>query len=540
MAVLKNLLVAAITCVAVIQRIAGAPAVKPFVSFTETMTSTVDLPDTTFTTTQIVTEAAGWHEQPPILALEAHTVPAHLPGHVPSLDANIVNERADPSVSTWVDTVPMVTVRATVDGPDVPVTTDAEYRNDNEDMTLSLTTSTTSHSSMWFTTIFPDPGIFGHPPPIETATTRLTAWTTPDFPVVPSVLPDGTKLRRYHAAIDTPGPSGAVTLPGKTVEGTATDDPPIYPTTTYTTDSQSHRPTSSDNCPGVGEFGVLLPTASGGRSHLHSSYTSWPRTCLPTNKRAVALEGQPGGPVTQTRQPSPLPSWHGESGVEGPKQLRSIIERHSSGYDFGTSIPDFRTLTPTVTTWEGTSTAHRAASTKIIMHTAVMCPVHLPSHPQPLSEGGASLLLKASQLEDTVHRDQAARTNMAAPTVSTVTSSIDFVRTSAVLHSSETVTSEFVTIPTIQPSSFGTTPSKTPFTSETTVQSVTVTTTITCSTCGPYLMTGITPGPVTVAHPPSHGGKPVSIWNGTMLPFVGNTLTTEMTTLETSVLGTPA
>ncbi|ROW11946.1 hypothetical protein VPNG_05214 [Cytospora leucostoma] len=542
MAVLKNLLVnlVAITCIAVIQSVAGAPAVKPFVSFTETMTSTVNLPNTTFTTTHVVTEAAGWHEQPPNLALEVHTVPPHNPGHGPSVDTGVVVERADSSAATWITgTVPMVTVTATVDdGGDLPVATDAEHRNNDQDMTLSLTTSTTSHSSMLFTSIFPDPGIFGHPPPIQTATTRLTAWTTPDFPVVPSVLPDGTKLRRYHAASNTPGLSGAVALPGKIIEGTPTDDPPIYPSTTYTTDSRSHRPTSSDDCPGVGEFGNLLPAASGGRSHFHSSYTSWPRTCLPTNKRSVTLEGRPEIPLTETRQPSPLPSWHGEGGGERPKQPRSIIERQSGGYDFGTSVPDFSTPTPppTTTTWEGTSTAHRVAATKIIMHTAVMCPIHLPGQPQPLGVGGASLPLETSLLDDTVDRDGATRAPMAAPTDSTITSTIDFVRASTVLHSSNNITSEFVTIPTIQPSPVETTPSETPSSSET-VHLVTMTTTITCSTCGPCLMTGIAPGPVTVAHPPPHGGKPISIWNGTMLPFASNTLTTETTTLETSVRG---
>ncbi|ROV97416.1 hypothetical protein VMCG_06934 [Cytospora schulzeri] len=199
MAVLKSLLASAIACIAIINSVAGVSTVMPSHSLSVTVTVTAELFTTTLTTTLTFTNGGG--VQLPSTYIPGYPIPGDVNGAVKGnvLVMKTVTVPATDSTSTFSSAIAAT----------------EEAHAGIQDMTLSLSASTSSKTFALSTTIFPDPGIFGHPPPVETASTKYTAMTTPDFPIVPSIMPDGTRPGQHAVDADTTtlAASTTVTIP---------------------------------------------------------------------------------------------------------------------------------------------------------------------------------------------------------------------------------------------------------------------------------------------------------------------------------------
>ncbi|KUI68008.1 hypothetical protein VM1G_02841 [Cytospora mali] len=364
MAVLKNILAVAIACIAVINSVAGAPAGAKLIS--TTLKSWPAITATLEPSTLAVDDAIGhvdYTDSSWTTLTETMTV---IVSPIVVTSTTVADKRQIINTAT-VAPYPPPPDRIMVDFSSGIAATEA--RADIQDMTLSFTTtSTTSDSFALSTSMFPDPSNFGHPPPAETATTKYTATTTPSFPVVPSIMADGTK--RDGRAIGTDTTTTA--LGGSTM----------------TVDKVS---VPSLELPG----GFCHPPLDG-EEHPHQS---WPCHSQPTDTLPTPVFGP-----TKTSKPSP------------PQAKRQ------ASYNFGVPIPEFTDLV--LAPWNNFSTAQHI-STRNVTQAAVHLPTSLPSPQQPHIEPVMSMPRETSSTKATASCSSGTRKPMSAPTDSTITIDID-------------------------------------------------------------------------------------------------------------------
>ncbi|KUI61003.1 hypothetical protein VP1G_08185 [Cytospora mali] len=388
MVVLKNILAVAIACIAVINSVAGAPAGVKLIS--------TAMKDWTVNYHSGLPPAITATLEPSILAVDGAV------GRVDYTDFSwtTLTETMTVIVSPVVTTTTVPDKRQIIDTataapyppPDKRQVTDTatvapykppsdrsmlglssgivttEGRADIQDMTLSFTTSSTSESFALSSTMFPDPSNFGRPPPVETATTKYTATTTPNFPVVPSIMADGTKLDRCATGTDTT--TTALVASAMTV------DKVLFP---------------SLDLPG----GFCHPPQDG-EEHPHQS---WPCHPQPTD----SLPTPELGP-TKTSKPSPLEA------------------KRQASYNFGVPIPEFTDLV--LAPWKNFSTANQI-STMNVTQAAVHFPTNPSSPPQPHIEPVMSLPRETSSTKVIASCSSGTRKPMSAPTNSTIMIDID-------------------------------------------------------------------------------------------------------------------
>lgn len=420
MAVFKNLLAAVVASITVKNCAAGALASKSSVSFKNASPLSTSISDAAFTLT--ITSTVGGTGSSLSSILDKHQVDTTETMASTTTDSNLKDVSSGGATS--------------------------KEHIDAEDMTLSLSTGTSTTPQFPTIAIFPDTGVFGRPPPIETATTKYTTLTSPNFPLVLSNVADGTKHGRLGIRMHntTLGSSITVTIPG-IIDVTSTGGT-VY-ATSKTTLPSSHKSSSSFAFPGMP--GCPPPA---GETHQHHHW-SCPPTKPPVETFLIPLEGREEVPPTATQGPSPSHTWHGG---EVPKLRQPTTQ--AGGYSFGTSLPEFTNLI--LTPWESTSTsistsmAHQT-STSTVTQPDARFPTDLLGPPQPRDEAKVNPPLETSSFDGTG------------------TSSIDAVTASTVAEpiSSKTMLSDgSLTLP-----------------AETIHWT---TTTLTCTTCGPFTLTKTT------------------------------------------------
>ncbi|ROV97011.1 hypothetical protein VSDG_04062 [Cytospora chrysosperma] len=304
MAVLKRLLPAVISCIAIINNVTAAPKLKASRSLTETMTVTAELFSTTLTTTLTFTNGGG--VQLPYTPPQPSALSTYIPGHPVSLHIDGAVKRQVLVVNTALAVPAPEIAAAFVSG----IAATEEAHADIQEMTLSLPISTTSKSFVLSTTIFPDPGIFGHPPPVETASTKYTATTTPNFPVVPSIMPDGTRLGQHAVHMHT------TTLGASTMITTHS----LFYSTELTAQPTENATSSPSNL--HDEF--CSPHLGGMQQHGHSGTH---HSLLTTNNFCLLSDGHQEHPHTKSQGSY---SFDVSTSVFSPIKLTPVYSNHTS------------------------------------------------------------------------------------------------------------------------------------------------------------------------------------------------------------------